>query len=468
MNALQWGGRFAGDADDGLLTFGSSLHEDLVLAPFDLAGSLAHVEAMAGGGIVNERDACALRAALRAVGEEIVSGEFAQWAARMRAEDVHGAIDARVRALAGSAGERLHAGRSRNDQVATTLLLYVRDRASAGAQRSRAIAAALVASARRELAAGTIVAGCTHRQPAQPVLLAFMLGAWSEPFVRAAARFARVGADARAWCPLGSGALAGSSLPLDRRAACSALGFEAPSRNALDAIGNRDAALDLAHACVRALIDASRICEEIVAWCSPAYGFVDLSDAAATGSSLMPQKRNPDPFELVRARAASLAGMYAGALATLCGLAPSYQRDLQETKAATLTIVERALAALDAFARAWEAVGFARERMNAAAGTGYTIATDWADALIARGTPARAAHALVGAAVARAEAERRPLNRVDLDALAAAAGVAPFDAPLDPGASVAAKQTIGSTAPVQVARQLDALDAELASLEAGS
>lgn len=465
MNALQWGGRFADGADDGLLSFGSSLDEDLVLAPFDVAGSLAHVEALAGGGIVGAADARALRVALLAVRDEIASGEFAPQAARLQAEDIHGAIDARVRALAGTAGERLHAGRSRNDQVATALLLYVRDRAAAGSRRSSAIAASLLARARNELAAGTLLAGCTHRQPAQPVLLAFVLGAWSEPFVRAAERFARVGADARAWCPLGSGALAGSSLPLDRKAACAELDFDAPSRNALDAIGNRDAALDLAHACVRVLIDASRTCEELVAWCAPAYGFVRLSDAAATGSSLMPQKRNPDPFELVRARAAMMVGTYAGALATLCGLAPSYQRDLQETKAATIAIAERTLPALEAFGRAWEAVTFVRERMNAAAGGGYTVATDIGDALIARGTPARAAHALVGGAVTRAEAEGRPLDRRDLDALATAAGITPFEAPLDAFSSVAAKQTIGSTAPQQVARQLDALEGELSALE---
>ncbi|HKU80617.1 MAG TPA: lyase family protein, partial [Candidatus Tumulicola sp.] len=266
-------------------------------------------------------------------------------------------------------------------------------------------------------------------------------------------------------CPLGSGALAGSSLPLDRAAACAALGFDAPSRNALDAIGNRDCALDLAHGFVRVLVDASRICEEIVAWCAPAYGFVALSDAAATGSSLMPQKRNPDPFELVRARAAASVGAYAGALATLCGLATSYQRDLQETKAVTIGIAETALAALEAFARAWDCASFVRDRTNGSAGTGYTIATDWADALVAAGTPSRAAHALVGGAVARAEAQGRELRRSDLDALAAAAGVAALEAPLDAAASVQAKQTIGSTAPVQVARQLDALESELAALD---
>lgn len=468
MSALQWGGRFAAAPDDGLLAFGSSLEEDLTLAPFDIECSRAHVAALAGGGTVSGEEAALLLRALEQVRGEIADGTFAVRARQLRAEDVHGAIDARVRELAGVAGERLHAGRSRNDQVATTLLLYVRDRAALGRGLALALARVMVERAKAELAAETLLAGCTHRQPAQPVLLAFVLAAWSEPFVRAARRFTAVAEAARAWCPLGSAALAGSSLPLDRAAAAVALGFDAPSRNALDAIGNRDAALDLAHASVRTVVDASRICEELIAWCTPAYGFAVLGDAAATGSSLMPQKRNPDPFELVRAHAAKLAGAYAGALATLCGLAPSYQRDLQETKAATIAIAEDALRALDAFARAFEAVELARERMTATALDGFTVATDLADAAIAAGATARVAHALTGAAVARAETEHRALDQGDVERLAAAIGVDALEAPLDARASVAAKRTSGSTAPREVAAQIASLDAEIAALEASA
>ena len=279
-----------------------------MLAPFDVECSLGHVEALAGGGIVNGEDAEVLAVALRAVAGEIADGSFAQFARECGAEDVHGAIDERVRALAGVAGERLHAGRSRNDQVATTLLLYARARATRVLHQTASIASALVARARAALDDGTVLAGCTHRQPAQPVLLAYNLVAWVEPFVRAAHRFAAVKASAQTSCPLGSAAFAGSNLPLDRARAAAVLGFTRPSRNALDAIGNREAALDLAHACVRAVVEASRIAEEIVTWCTPAYGYARLGDAASTGSSLMPQKRNPDPFELVRAHAAKLTG----------------------------------------------------------------------------------------------------------------------------------------------------------------
>jgi argininosuccinate lyase len=464
MTTLQWGGRFTGQPDNDLLAFGSSLEEDFILAPFDVNCSLAHVEALLGGAIISEADASLLRRALQTVLAEIREGGFFEHARRERFEDVHGAIDARVRELAGTVGERLHVGRSRNDQVATTLLLYVHDRADVATRAAHQLGASLVKRAEEELSKGTIVAGCTHRQPAQPLLLAFELVAWSEPFVRAAGRFAGVAQSAMASCPLGSAALAGSTLPLDRRRASAKLGFAAPSRNALDAIGNRDAALDLAHACVRAVIDASRIAEELVAWCAPAYGYVKLGDAASTGSSLMPQKHNPDPFELVRASAAKLVGSYAGALATLCGLAPSYQRDLQQTKAIVISIVEETLAVFDAFARAWDAVQFVRERMNATALDGFAIATDIADALIMRGATARAAHALVGTAVARAEAEQRGLDRNDLSWLAAEMGVDQIDGPLDARASVEAKRTAGSTSPHDVRAQISSLEVELADI----
>ncbi len=464
MSTLQWGGRFGAAPDAQLLAFGSSLDEDLILAPFDLECSRGHVEALRGGRIVSEAQAAQLTSALEAVGLEIRDGAFANFARKQTFEDVHGAIDARVREIAGAAGELLHAGRSRNDQVATTLLLYAIDRAQAGAKHAHDIAAALIARAQKELELGTVVAGCTHRQPAQAVLLAFLLVAWSEPFLRSVGRFAGVGRAARASCPLGSAALAGSSLPLDRRQAARALGFTLPSRNALDAIGNRDVALDLGHAFVRTLVDASRIAEELIAWSAPAYGYVRLGDAASTGSSLMPQKRNPDPFELVRAHAARSIGAYAGALGTLCGLAPSYQRDLQETKSATIAIAEDGVAVLDAFERALAAVSFHRERMARAAAAGYTVATDVADALISAGVTARAAHALVGAAVAQAELDGRALDASDLAQLAVKAGIESLQAPLDARASIDAKQTHGSTSPDEVRSQIEAVSAELASL----
>jgi argininosuccinate lyase len=465
MTDLQWGGRFSAPPDATLLAFGSSLEEDLVLAPFDVICSSAHVQALLGGGIIDPSDAERLTNALAAVANEIEAGTFASSARAAGAEDVHGAIDARVREIAGTSGERLHAGRSRNDQVATTLLLYARDRAEAGASIAQRIAATIVVRAREEFDAGTVLAGCTHRQPAQPVLLAFELVAWAETFLRATSRFAAICQAARASCPLGSAALAGSTLPLDREKAAGSLGFDRPSRNALDAISNRDVLLDLAHAYVRTLVDTSRICEELIAWSAPAYGYVHLDDSASTGSSLMPQKRNPDPFELIRARAATMTGAYAGALASLCGLAPSYQRDLQEAKASAISIAERSHTALVAFDKAFRATSFARERMSTMAPNGYTVATDIADALILRGATARAAHAHVGVAVAVAERQSRPLDVSDLAAFAAELGIERFDAPFTVQASIEAKVTTGSTAPNDVRRQIERLEDELAMLE---
>ncbi|HEY9181311.1 MAG TPA: argininosuccinate lyase [Candidatus Baltobacteraceae bacterium] len=442
-DALQWGGRFTAPPDRALLAFGSSLEEDLVLAPFDVRCSQAHVRALAGGGVITADQAAELQAALETVASEIREGSFAAFARGSGAEDIHGAIDARVRELAVTSGEVLHAGRSRNDQVATTLLLYCADRAARGKALALQIAAQLSYLAEEELEAGTLVAATTHWQPAQPVLLAFWLAAAAEPFVRDARRFAGAERDVLASCPLGSAAVAGSSLPLDRQTAAAELRFVSPSRNAMDAVGNRDGALDTAHAFVRSLLNASRICGEIVIWCTPNFGYVRLGDEAATGSSLMPQKHNPDPFELVRAVSAAACGQFAGALGTLSGTALSYHRDLQITKAAVLAIVEQSLTALHAFSRAFPHVHFNRGRMTALAAEGYTVATDVADALIAQGSTARQAHATVGSAIRSHERDGTALNWPDA------------------GASVQSKVTPGSTNPHAVRESLHSLRASI-------
>jgi len=464
MTSLQWGGRFGAPPDPVLLAFGASLEDDLVLAPFDVATSHAHVDALHGGSIIDGVTASALHGALDRVAAEIGDGSFAAFARASGAEDIHGAIDARVRELDPQAGARLHAGRSRNDQVATTLLLYAHDRARAGAERARSIARHLLARAAEEVNEGTLVAATTHLQPAQPVLLAFWLQAAAEPFVRSAHRFADAAARMMRACPLGSGAVSGSTLPLDRATACQRLGFAAPSRNAMDAIGTRDGVLDVAHACARALADASRISAELVLWSTPAFGYVRLGDASSTGSSLMPQKRNPDVFELVRGIASEVTAKYFGALNTTVGIPLSYHKDLQETKRLAIGAIERGLVALDAFERALRDTAFVRGAMNARAADAYTIATDIADALIAAGVSARDAHAFVGAAVRAAEESRRTLNADDLAAIARDAGLASLHAPLDARASVDAKATSGSTAPAAVRAGLAGLAEELDAL----
>ena len=463
--ALQWGGRFAAPPDAALLAFGSSLEDDLVLAEFDVRGSRAHVISLAAAGIITAQATTALDAALALVGDEVLTGDFAAWARASGAEDVHGAIDARVRELQPDYGEWLHAGRSRNDQVATALVLFARDRAERGRHASVALAQRALAQARTALDAETVVAATTHWQPAQPILLAFWLEAVAEMFARAARRFARVREDASAFSPLGAAACSGSTLPLDRERSARALGFAEPTRNALDTVGDRDVALDLLHAVARALVAASRISEELVLWCTPAFGYATLDDAASTGSSLMPQKRNPDPFELVRANASRVAGAYTGALASTTGIALSYHRDLQETKSLVLRGTERGLAALDAFANAFAYVRWNREAMEARANDGYVVATDLADALIERGVTARTAHAAVGAAVTEAAAARRPLDGRDLTGIATRTGLSGLQAPLDPRASVYAKRTIGSTHPREVRQAIDALESDLLTVQ---
>ncbi|MBV8600375.1 MAG: argininosuccinate lyase [Candidatus Eremiobacteraeota bacterium] len=463
VSDLQWGGRFAQPPDPQLIAFGSSLEDDLVLAPFDVRCSRAHVTAQLEGGVIERPAAEALQAALDFVADEIGSGAFERFARAGAFEDVHGAIDARVRELAPEAGEALHAGRSRNDQVATTLLLYVRDRAESGLRVSSKIARRFLDLAQTALDDRTLLAATTHWQPAQPVLLAFWLLAASAGFERAGRRFAGVAEDALRFAPLGSGALAGSSLPLERDAAARELGFREPSRNALDAVGDRDVALDLLHAAARAVITASRPSEELIVWMTPAFGYAKLGDAAATGSSLMPQKRNPDPFELVRAAAASALGTLTGALASVKGLGLSYHRDLQETKALVIGGTERALAALGAFDAALAHVTFDHDAMTAAAARGFTVATDAADALIARGIPARSAHRFVGEVVAASGSQTFGQN--ELEVLRANTGLSDLKVPLDPLDSVAAKRTSGSTNPSQIAKAIATARSELDALE---
>jgi argininosuccinate lyase len=281
--------------------------------------------------------------------------------------------------------------------------------------------------------------------------------------MRGARRFARVAKDASAACPLGSGALAGSSLPLDRAAAARELGFAGPSRNALDSVGDRDVALDLLEAVARALLAASRPCEELIVWSTPAFGYARLDDAASTGSSLMPQKRNPDPFELIRAAAARGIGTLGAALGTLKGVALSYHKDLQETKALVLDGTERGLSVLAAFEAALSYLRFDAARMNADAARGFTVATDVADALIARGMTARAAHRTVGEAVASARGDQ--FAREELERVRSAAGDSKLAAPLDAAASVNAKRTSGSTAPAAVAAAIASSRDEITTLE---
>ncbi len=460
---MQWGGRFRSAPDPALLAFGSSLEDDLLLAEFDVETSRAHVRALMGGEIITDEIAAALERALERVAAEIGDGTFAEWAQSGGFEDIHGAIDARVREIDEFAGGWLHAGRSRNDQVATTVALYAAARARDGAMQARSIAAALLARARTALAREIVLAGTTHGQPAQPILLAFWLQAAAEPFLRAARRFAMVTREAMEEMPLGSGALAGSSLPLDRLAAARYLGFARPTRNALDAVGTRDALFACADAWATSCVPAARIAAELLPWSSPLLGYAKVGDASASGSSLMPQKRNPDIFELVRAGTQSVLADARTAWSASASVALSYHRDLQECKQRAIAAIEGGRSILAAFERAFADLAFDAEAMESRATLGYTLATDHADALILRGVDARRAHRLVGDRVALAEEQGRSFDASDLQALGAQIGGDTLAAPLDARAGVRAKATAGSTAPDAVARALDDLERELAA-----
>ncbi len=464
QGSLQWGGRFRSAPDPALIAFGSSLEDDLLLAAFDIETSRAHVRALLGGAIITGDIAAALDRALDRIVAEIGDGSFAGWAMEEGFEDIHGAIDARVREIDERAGGWLHAGRSRNDQVATTLVLYAAARARDGAAQARGIAAAIAERARAALADEIVLAGTTHGQPGQPILLAFWLQAAAEPFLRVARRFATVAREAMEEMPLGSAALAGSSLPLDRIAAARYLGFARPTRNALDAVGTRDALFACADAWATGCIPAARIAAEVIPWSSPLLSYAKVGDASASGSSLMPQKRNPDIFELVRAGTQSVLADARTAWSASAAVALSYHRDLQECKRRAIAAIEGGSAILAAFERAFADLAFDGAAMENRATLGYTLATDHADALILRGIDARRAHRLVGERVAVAEDQGRPFDASDLQALGAQIGADTFAAPLDARAGVRAKATVGSTSPAAVARALDELESELAAL----
>ena len=321
-----WGGRFRADTDPAVEAFTASIDFDRALARYDLRLSRAHAEMLRTAGLLSAEDLEALQRGLARVGEEIESGSFPFDA---RLEDIHMNVEARLRELVGEAAGRLHTGRSRNDQVATDLLLYLRDASLAARRGILSLQGVLVERAREHL--DTVLPGYTHLQRAQPVRLAHHWLAFVEMFGRDGARFRDLGGRLQ-HSPLGSGALAGSTLPLDRAATAAALGFRAPTRNSLDAVASRDVAAEFLAAVAIAQVQLSRLAEELVLWSSAEFGFVELADAYSTGSSLMPQKKNPDVPELVRGKSGRTTGNLVALLTVLKGLPLTYNRDLQEDK----------------------------------------------------------------------------------------------------------------------------------------
>jgi len=369
--------------------FSSSLELDYELYPYDIEGSVAHARGLAAAGLITKTQLGAIERGLRRIQRELDNGQFKFEASD---EDIHTAIERRLTELT-PAGAVLHTGRSRNDQVALDLRLYCRDRAREGIGRIAGLVDSLAAQA--ETHAAWLMPGYTHLQRAQPVTVGLHLLAHAEPLLRDAARF-RAAFESADTMPLGSGALAGSTLPLRRRAVARELGLRAMTSNSMDAVSDRDFALDLAYACVATSVHLSRLGEDVVLWASSEFGFVRLADEVSTGSSLMPQKKNPDIAELLRGRAGRSLGGFVALATVLKGLPLAYDRDLQEDKAALFAAVENTLESVEAANLLVQHLVFDRERLAEAAADPLLLATDAAEDLVRAGMPFRRAHETVG------------------------------------------------------------------------
>jgi len=370
----------------------SSVEIDYELYPYDIAGSLAHARALAVAGILPARQLSAIERGLRQIRRELDDNTFEF---KLEDEDIHTAIERRLTEIT-PAGASLHAGRSRNDQVALDLRMFCRDAAVEATVGLANLVNALADQA--EAHADWLMPGYTHLQRAQPVTVGHHLLAHAEPLRRDAARF-RHAYDAADEMPLGSGALAASTLPLKRDAVARELGFDRLTANSIDAVSDRDFALDLAYACTVAAIHLSRFGEDVMIWATSEFGFVKLADEIATGSSLMPQKRNPDVAELLRGRSGRAIGSFVALATVLKGLPLAYDRDLQEDKPALFATVDNMFDCLEAAAQLVENLEFDRERLAAAVADPALVATDAAEQLVRRGVPFRSAHEQVGRSV---------------------------------------------------------------------
>ena len=441
-----WGGRFSGSTDATVEAFTASEHLDRRLAEYDIAGSRAHALMLKACGIINEVDCQAIIDGLDTITQEISAGRF-QWSAAL--EDVHMNIEARLTELVGEPGKKLHTARSRNDQVATDLRLFTRDAVDQLQADLTALQRPLIELAERE--AESIMPGMTHMQTAQPVTCGHHLLAWNAMLQRDWQRLA----DCRGrvnLSPLGVAALAGTGFPVDRKMTADALGFDAVSSNSLDAVSDRDFAVEFCAVVALLMVHLSRIAEELVLWASQHLGFVDLGDAFCTGSSIMPQKKNPDVAELVRGRSGRAVGNLVSLLVLMKGQPLAYNRDNQEDKQPLFDSFDNAHSCLGVLAAMVPNMTFDRQRMREAAGRGHATATDLADYLVRRGMAFRDAHEAVGQAVQLAESAQQELDQLSLDELRSVSALIDenvFDV-LTLEGSVQSRNHVGGTAPAQV------------------
>ncbi|MEE8309109.1 MAG: argininosuccinate lyase [Hyphomicrobium sp.] len=442
-----WGGRFKALPAEIMEEINASIGFDKRLAPQDIRASKAHASMLAAQGIITKADAREILKGLEQVLAEIESGQMAYTRAL---EDVHMNVEARVKDLIGTPADRLHTARSRNDQVATDFRLYVRetidafDTALAGLQ--------FVLARKAEAHAATVMPGFTHLQPAQPVTFGHHMLAYVEMLGRDRGRFA----DARRRlneCPLGAAALAGTSFPIDRHMTADALDFDKPSANSLDAVSDRDFVLETLAAAAVTAMHLSRLAEEIVLWATHQFGFIRLSDKFTTGSSIMPQKRNPDAAELTRAKVGRVAGAFQSLLIVMKGLPLAYSKDMQEDKEVAFDALDSLALAIAAMAGMVDDMEPVPDAMQAAADQGYATATDLADWLVrALKLPFREAHHVTGRIVAEAESQSLPLEKLSLKAMQAVERRITNDvfSVLSPEKSVSSRKSYGGTAPQNV------------------
>lgn len=446
-----WGGRFAEGPSGIMREINASIPFDKALWRQDIAASKAHVAMLGAQGIVSAEDATLIASGLDQVAAEYEAhGVPENW----DLEDIHMTTESRLAELIGPAAGRLHTARSRNDQVATDFRLWVRDAIDQADAGLKALQVALVTRAGEH--ADSIMPGFTHLQTAQPVTLGHHLLAYYEMAARDRSRLA----DARArlnQCPLGSAALAGTGFPIDRQATARALGFAGPTRNSLDAVSDRDFALDYLMAAAQIALHLSRLAEEFIIWASQPFGFVRLPDSLSTGSSIMPQKKNPDAAELVRGHAGRIVGSLTSLMITMKGLPLAYSKDMQDDKPPVFEAAGLLTLCLAAMTGMVEATTFRTDRMRAAAELGYATATDLADWLVREaGIPFREAHHITGAAVKLAESRGVALDALplaDLQAIDARIDERVFAA-LSVDASVASRASYGGTAPEQVRQRV--------------
>ena len=453
-----WSERFSEPVDELMMRFGASIGFDRRLAPYELRASAAHARMLGKTGIISRRDCSAILRGLKAIGAEIESGRF-RW--KTADEDVHTAIERRLIALIGEAGGRLHTARSRNDQVATDIRLWLRD---AGCQLRRELALlrrTLLAQARRH--AQTLMPGMTHLQVAQPTTFGHHLHAHERALARDSGRLADAMRRADV-LPLGSAALAGTSFAIDRRMVARELGFAAVSENTTDAVASRDFAIEFAGACTILMVNLSRLCEEIVVWSSQGFGLVSVADAYCTGSSIMPQKRNPDAAELIRGKSGRVTGDMLALAMMSKGQPLAYNKDSQEDKEALFDCLDTTVSCVQVASGMIATLQVDRKAMAAMAEKGFATATDLADLLVGRGVPFRRAHGMVAAAVrAAAEAGCR-LADLPAESLRRICTLGPDEvrAVLPAAAAVRSRSHYGAPAPEQLRARLTEAAREVA------